>query len=537
MARAFDMMTELEGAANWITGLSLSDVPVRVQELARLQRINIVASAYAGRRTRMGRALCAANDSAATHGSITLPSLPKPRDVLCAAYELATLAGVLEYDDFVFGGHTGQPAIASSLALGAHLGSSGEALLLAQIAANEIGGRLGAAMTAGSHHGHMKTYMHRACAATAAAKLLGLSAVQCTHALSIALAQPEYGLHAGAFSVDGKTLAYGDATVAGIRAALLAREGITGVRTLVEHDLGLIASLSEATVRTGVWQRLGQGWCLDAISFKPVAACAYACAAVVAVQRLEIAADQVESVDIDTNVLTTSMEAYSKPHAGELTPTNVNFSTPRSVALALTLGQLGGDAFAADSFESHRDAIMTLSKRIHLRHQWSETVAMLRGIDNGLDYPGRPGVYAMSESSDAMDRLNAAVGAPPFLSVQDVPALLSNPSDALYLARRYAVGFRAKLPFFPGTRQRYVARDKDLTQLAYNIGSAVSITTRGETRSERVRVVPGFAGDPDRAAIPPRKFLAECGALEGAERATKRLAAMQAPFPSVQEML
>ena len=145
-------MSERDGqirqAAEWVVGLAPSDVPGDVIALAKGQRINIVAAMFAGARTASGRRVIAAVDAVDSGGPVV--SLPdgKPRSLLAAAFVGAACGTALELDDFVFAGHTGQSAVTVPLVLGQVTGASGEEALVAQIAANEVAGRLGAVMTA-----------------------------------------------------------------------------------------------------------------------------------------------------------------------------------------------------------------------------------------------------------------------------------------------------------------------------------------------------------------------------------------------------
>lgn len=535
---------ELEIAARWIVGLTRSEIPPDVLDLARAQRIDIVAAAAAGSRTAAGVTI----GRAIAHwdvGDVMLPPLMRPRSVLGAAYELGALAGVLEYDSWIFGGHTGQAAVAASLAMGCDVRASGEEILIAQIAANEVGGRLGALMTTGPQHGHMKAYMHRVAAATASARLLRLDVERTCHALALALAQPEYGLFPGAFSSDEKALAYGDPIAAGVRAALLAREGLRGAPSLVEHPLGLIASLSDTPVRRGVWERLGQSYCLSAICFKSVAACAYANAATLAAVELreEIGsslADRIARATVHTTALTVSMESFSREHEpGLITPTNTNFSTRRSVALALLAGRPDGDAFAAERFKELAPRIGELSRKVTLAHDWRMTVALMRGVDAAIDHPGRPGVYGMAESHRTMDRFREHLGSPPLVGLGDLPKLARLGRDGRYILSRYAKGYRARLPFFGGAtaREAYVSRETDLRDLAFRFGARLEIELSDGKRAQREILLPrGFAGDPRRADVSREKFEREVPHVMTADRAGALLRVLSCPFPSAVEI-
>lgn len=514
--------TQIRQAADWIVGLGISDVPADVLELARAQRVNIIAALYAGARTAVGRAVIASLDEFGEQGEVTTLPDGRARPMLAAAYQQAICANALELDDFVFAGHTGQAAVMVPLTMGQLTNATGEEALLAQIAANEVAGRLGAVMTAGPQHGHMKAYLHRAAAVTAAARLLHLDSETTARALAVALSAPEYPLFPGAYSADTKALCTGDPVVGGIKAAYLAAEGFDATPDIVENEIGLITSLSNYDRAPPVWDRLGKTWSIQAICYKPMAACAYACAATAAAAEIIEAEGEswdharVKRVDVDTTVLTMTMEGFSRPHVpGLTTPVNTNFSTRRSVALCLLDGLPTGEHFLPDRFAELRDPIHRFAAKVHLRHYWPLSMSMLRGVDAAIDFPGRPGIYGMAEAHRTLDRFRAAFGTPAALSIKDIPALLRmDKRDLFYLLRRYAVGFRARLPFLEGKKARaaYVSRETDLRKMSLRFGARVCITmSDGRILSNELRTPPGFAGDPNRKAIPETKFHREVG--------------------------
>lgn len=536
--------SQIRQAAEWIAGLSVSDLPADVTALARAQRINILAAIFAGAKTAIGHRVTSAihvldaappemesfTGSGVPRASVT--SLPdgERRPVLSAAYLAAVLGTALELDDFVFAGHTGQAAVTVPLTLGQVTGASGDESLLAQVAANEVAGRLGAVMTAGPQHGHMKAYLNRAAAATAASKLLGLDAEATARSLAIALSMPEYPLFPAAYSPDTKALCTGDPVTAGIRAAYLGAAGIGAAPDIVEHEVGLVTSLSHYEHAPPVWDRLGLTWSTQAICFKPVCACAYACAAAVAASRIVESegdawdAARVRKVEVDTTVLTLTMEGFSRPHLpGLINTVNTNFSTRRTVALSLLAGAPTGDLFAPERFDRLRPGISGLSRRVELRHHWPYTIDLLRGVDEAIDHPGRPGIYGMVEAHRTLDRFRKAFDTPSALAAGDIPAILRLPrADAAYLLRRYAIGLRSRLPFRGGTaaREAYVSRETDLRHMSLRFGAGVRITLDdGRVLAEEVLTPPGFAGDAERIRIPPAKFRREVGAATSPERA------------------
>jgi 2-methylcitrate dehydratase PrpD len=541
--------TQLERAAAWVHGLSMNDVPRDVLSLARAQQMDILASLAAGARTQVGRAILRALDAA--DGERTsdqlVTSLPdgQRRPLLDAVYLHATLANALELDDFVFAGHTGQAAVGVPLALGQTTRATGEAALLAQVAANEIAGRLGAVMTTGPQHGHMKAYLHRLAATVAASRLLRLEERQIAIAMAIALSAPEFPLFHAAWSPDTKALCTGDPIVAGVRAAYLAAAGVGAALDIVEHAVGLVTSLSDNIRAPEIWQTLGKTWSLQAICFKPLAACAYAAAAAVAAGRLVEGfgagweAERVRDVEVRSTVLSVTMEGFSRPHEPDLiTPSNTNFSTRRTVALTLLAGRPPtGISFTPEVFDPVAVAVGQLGARVRLTHHWPYTIGLLRGVDAAIDHPGRPGIYGMAEAHGTMARFRAAFGTPAALGFSDVPALLQLPrTDRSYLLRRYAVGLRARLPFTSAAaRARYASRETDLSRMSLRFAAAVKVRLDdGRTLSEEVQLPPGFAGSDGREDIAEGKLVREVGAAASpqvAERVRALLAGAVPPSP------
>lgn len=531
---------QIETAAEWVADLTLDDIPPDVVELAVHQRINLLASLWAGARTEAGAAAVAALDRIAEPGDVvTLPD-GKPRSLLAAAWHMAVLPNALELDDFVFAGHTGQAAVAVPLTLGQVVGASGEDALVAQIAANEVAGRLGAVMTAGPQHGHMKAYLHRSAATVAACRLLRLDAPQIARALAISLSAPEYPLFPAAFSADTKVLCTGDPVVAGIRAAFLAADGVDAAHDIVEHAVGLVTSLSNHDQAPDVWGRLGETWSTSAICYKPWPACAYAAAATTAMVRLASAVDglaeRIRAIEVGTTILSLTMEGFSAPHRpGHITAVNTNFSTRRTLALTALVGAPTGRHFEPAAFRALAPRIAELAERVRLYHHWPHTIGMLRGVDRAIDHPGRPGIYGMGEAHRTMARFNQAFGTPKALGLDDIPRLLSiDPADTAYLLRRYAVGLRARLPFLGGkaARKRYRSQETDLRRMELRFSAQVRVfLDHGRELVEEVIVPPGFAGDPNRLQVPLAKFAREVGNPEW-------LAVLrQRPFPSPLEIV
>ena len=67
-----DAATQLEQAARWIAQLGSQDVPPDVRSLAINQRLNILASLFAGARTAAGQAIRRAIDTQDASGQVEI---------------------------------------------------------------------------------------------------------------------------------------------------------------------------------------------------------------------------------------------------------------------------------------------------------------------------------------------------------------------------------------------------------------------------------------------------------------------------------
>ena len=303
-------MTVCEEMGAWAAGLRLGDVPERVRERARLQVASILAAGSAG-------------EAAARPFARVAPDGPVGEVYAGAAASMAH-----DWDDYLYMGHTGHSAVWAARAFA---GEDGERAAVAQIAGDEVGGRLGAALLLGPHNGQFWSSIHCAAGAVAAGVALGLDGPRLAHALAIALYQPPYGLWPGFMGPDSKLLTAAEPAGAGARAALLAADGVRGALDVVEDPRGLLAQLSFAP-RPALLGALGEVWLTDTLAFKPHAGCAYLQAAVEAALTAGAAADEVEAVDVEAGWLTVEMERLGL--RGGWTPVGVGFSVARSVAVA-----------------------------------------------------------------------------------------------------------------------------------------------------------------------------------------------------------
>jgi len=351
--------TICEQVGDWATSLTAADLPDSVRERCELQRASIVAGTQAGRRE--------AAPFADVAGSGPLGEV--------FANAAASIAH--DWDDYLYMGHTGHSAVAVSHAFAP---DDPARALVAQVAANEVAGRLGLALFLGPHNGQFWASIHCASAAVAAGVGLGLDAERMAHALAIALYQPPYGLWPGFMGPATKLLTAAEPAVQGARAALLAAKGVEGALDVVENDRGLLTHLSFVP-RPSAFGGLGEVWLSDTLAFKPYPGCAYLQAAVDGALAAEVSPAEVSGVEIAGGYLTAGMEALGE-RAG-LRPVGVTFSAKLSVAVAMLAGRLTHEELSEAWLADNSAAIRELAGRTTVRHDWELTLATLRGAAAG----------------------------------------------------------------------------------------------------------------------------------------------------------
>jgi 2-methylcitrate dehydratase PrpD len=137
--------------------------------------------------------------------------------------------------------HPGTPLVATALAVGEKLGSSGEEVLTAIVLGYDAQARIGSALTPGfrdaGYHGCIIAVFG---ATVAAARLIGLDEERLTHAIALA-ATSIGGMMAAANTSWSREYHAGLATLLAIEAVKAAEAGYTGEERILEMPRGFIA--------------------------------------------------------------------------------------------------------------------------------------------------------------------------------------------------------------------------------------------------------------------------------------------------------
>ncbi|MEW6555463.1 MAG: MmgE/PrpD family protein [Actinomycetota bacterium] len=392
-------------AAAWISELDIAAIPPRVQEKLRHQILNMLAAAMAGIGSDIGKRLSRAFPVSGGDAW----SLPQGR-----AYSLeeavalgSSLTMTMDYDDYLVFGHTGHSAITVPLVLGDREDLRLSEALPAMAAANEIAGRLGAAILLGPRNGQMWSYIHLAGGAAAAARVLGLDAGSTAHALALALYQPVLPLYPGFMDGESKVITAAVPTVTGVQAALLARSGLEGNTGIMEGAGGVLDELSFLPLPF-FFSGWGKAWVSDTLAFKPYPGCAYLDTTLDAWEKIRgeaesggrpLRPEDITELVVEASILTMGMDDLARAYrgAGPLAPVNINFSLTTSLALAVLNGRLTPGCLEPSFLAENARAVLELASRVELFHDWGATYELLEAQGRTLDLAAIFGAFSLRE--------------------------------------------------------------------------------------------------------------------------------------------
>ncbi len=273
-----------------------------------------------------------------------------------AAFLNAALAHSLDFDDTHAPStlHPGAPVIPAAIIAGEMTGASGADVLAAIVAGYEVTCRVGLALPAGDHYArgfHPTATCGAFGAAAAAARVFGLPAERIEAAMGIALSQAAGSLQ---FLVDGawtKPFQVGWASMAGLTAAILAREGYRGPREALEGRHGFLQGYAPTPDPARVIQDLGTVFETMATGVKPYPSCRYGHAGIDAVLalRAEHAIEPQEVSAIRYGLSRAGLLLVGAPIEDKRNPRNLvgaQFSAPFVLSAALVTGRMAWESYA-----------------------------------------------------------------------------------------------------------------------------------------------------------------------------------------------
>ncbi len=288
-----------------------------------------------------------------------------------AALVNATLGHSLDFDDThaVAVVHPGAPVIPAALAAAEMVGGSGADALAGIVAGYEVALRLALALPAGAHYDrgfHPSATCGAFGAAAAAARVFRLDPVGVASALGIALSQAAGSLQFLANGAWTKRFQVGWASMAGLAAATLAREGFKGAAEPIEGRHGFLRSYAPDPVPGRVTDELGRTFELMATGVKPYPSCRWGHAGIDAALALR-AEEGLRPEEVEKAVLGVSRAGLlliGEPAARKADPRNVvdgQFSGPFVIATALATGAVEWDSYRLLDNPGIRDLMARVS--------------------------------------------------------------------------------------------------------------------------------------------------------------------------------
>lgn len=327
-------------------------LPDQVMHHAKRAFLDWLAALYPGTRTSPGMQLVQACKDELGLGRSSLPGYKTTSFPATAAWINGSVSHTVEFDDIFVDAiyHPGCPVISAALALAEHKGASGKDLLQAIVVGYEISTRIGAAI----QPAHYK-YFHTtgtvgaigAAAAAAAIQAPGNVLVM-QHAIATATTFAS-GLQQ-AFRSDAMTKALhaGHAAAVGVRAAMAAAAGVTGVPDILEGEVGFGAALASNPDWSVALRGLGSDYNITRITQKNHGCCGHTFAAIDAAlelrDRYKLAPQDIKEIQVKTYQIALDV-------TGNFNPTTVfecKFSLPYVVAHALHYGSVRLDAFGEE---------------------------------------------------------------------------------------------------------------------------------------------------------------------------------------------
>jgi 2-methylcitrate dehydratase PrpD len=263
-----------ETVAAWLAGMQVDHVSPAAREIARRLLIDVAGLCVAARH---GTYVAATIASADGHGTCTAIGHSGPFSAFDAALINGTAAHGEDFDDTFEGGpvHAGAVIVPAVLAACERERLGGERALVGVATGVELLCRMSLVAPMGAHQaGFHPTAVYGAVAASGGvAAALRLPSQATASALGIAGSMASGIIEYLAEGTWTKRMHAGWAAQSGIRAALMARAGFAGPRTVFEGTHGLYRTFAPAVPPRfePLLDDLGSRWIMQDVAFKPYA--------------------------------------------------------------------------------------------------------------------------------------------------------------------------------------------------------------------------------------------------------------------------
>jgi 2-methylcitrate dehydratase PrpD len=286
--------------------------------------------------------------------------------------------------------HPASVVIPAALAVAEQEQVNGQKLIAAMVAGYEVMIRIGTALNPSAvQRGFQPTgIVGPMGAAAAAAVIWDLNVAQIAAAIAIAADQGT-GLMEAFMAPEAQPLHVGQAAAAGIIAAALAREGITGVTTIIED--AYLKAYADDFKKEAILAGLGQTFKIKDTYLKIYGGCRHIHAPIDAVKKIvsehNLKPEAIAGIELETYSVAVNLDKHRPQDAGEAA-----FSAPFGIAVMLLKGDCYADRFSEKMLQQ-QDIKNIISKvKMKVNDEWDRVYPQKRGClctiktKNGKDY-------------------------------------------------------------------------------------------------------------------------------------------------------
>jgi len=363
-------MSATERLADWLGNIDEQCLPDVVRDAAARVVLDIAGLAVSARHETYTNAVL---DSWEGEGACTVLGRNRTLDPAGAALVNGTMAHGEDFDDTFEGSplHAGAAAVPAVLAVCERHGRAGSDVLRGIVAAIETMARLALVSPGAIHKAGFQPASVIGCVGAAAGvgAALGFDRRQLVDAMGIA-GSFSFGLME--FLAEGawtKRIHPGWAGHAGIRAAMMARNGFVGPRTMLEGRNGFYRAFARVDEpdTTTVTAELGKTWYMTNIAFK-----AYPCGTMIgpyidcARMARSAGIDASEIVRVDCRVAQAVAARQWEPVEAKRRPAS-GFAAKFSAQFGIALGLIRGEAGLAEYSDANASdpVLLAMADKVH----------------------------------------------------------------------------------------------------------------------------------------------------------------------------
>lgn len=355
--------------------IDFNELPPEVVDTAKHLLLDYLGVALRGSQTESAQcAQILARGFNSTVSNMTIIGTDVATDPLHAALANGIAAHSIEYDDVINEAslHPAVTTMTTALsAAGLAGGCSGRDFIAAVVVGYETTIRLGVAVNPASHYErgfHPTATCGTFGSAMTAARILKLDEKQTANALGIAGSQAAGSMEYLTDGVYTKRFHAGWASKSGLTAALLAREGFTGPRTIVEGKFGFLKGYSDRPHPERLFEDWANPYKIMKTGIKNYTCCRYKQGSIDCIlsimQDNKLSAEDVKRVT--TGILSAGFPLVAEPIEKKRRPQTIvdaQFSMPFGAAVAILFGHAALDQYTQQNFDSK--PVKALMDRVH----------------------------------------------------------------------------------------------------------------------------------------------------------------------------